>query len=275
MSTPRYLLHLVISALLAFSGLCCEASAAASKPPAQLTYKVVRQLPHNVQNFTQGLVFYEGRLIESTGRYGQSAVYSIDPASGKSLQLAKLQSEFFGEGLAALRDRFFWVSWRERTGFVYDGDFQLLDTFNYTGEGWGLTALRAGGADRLVLSDGSSTLRLLDPSSFKEASRIEVRQGATPIQNINELEYAEGLIYANIWLSNFIIEIDPSSGDVKGYLDLSALVAGMRKPADWNAADHVLNGIAFDPASGHFYITGKCWPVIFEIEIERHPPVDR
>lgn len=271
----RFLLHPVIWAFLIG---CCTRSISATDElsrPEKIGYRLVQQHPHNTQHFTQGLVFSSGKLIESTGRYGESAIYSIDPGSDKTSLLAQLGPAYFGEGLAELGGRFFQLSWKEGTGFIYDRQFKLLGRFAYPGEGWGLTTLPTAGGERLAMSDGSPVLRLLDPASMKESGRITVRRGIDPVFNINELEYAQGRIYANIWLTNFIVAIDPDSGQITGYMDFSALVRDMKKPPGWDASEHVLNGIAYDPQSGHFFVTGKCWPALFEIEVERSRPAER
>lgn len=228
-----------------------------------LQYRVVAEHPHDVASFTQGLAWREGRLFESVGGYGRSAVIETEVESGRARQRRALPADMFGEGLTFARERLIQVVWHSGIGFVYDLDLRELRRFRYTGQGWGI----AWDGHRLILSDGSSALRVLDADTFAEIARIPVRDGDRPVGLLNELEFANGALYANVWHGDRVAVIDPASGTVRAWLELSALKTRFDKPAGWNPREHVLNGIAYDARSGRFYVTGKCWPKLFEIEI--------
>lgn len=228
-----------------------------------LNFRVVQTFPHDPAHFTQGLLLHEGRLYESAGGYGVSALYEKDLRSGKTLRARKLARSIFGEGLALLDERLYQISWRNQRGAVYDLQLKPLREFEYQGEGWGLTD----DGHSLLMSNGSSHLSWRDAETFAERRNVQVRDGAAPVTLLNELEHARGLIFANVWMSNRIAVIAPDSGAVRAWLDLSSLLERFDKPAGWNAAEHVLNGIAYDEAHDRFYVTGKCWPVLFELDI--------
>lgn len=235
--------------------------------PRALKFSVVRTLPHDATRFTQGLAIKDGVLYESAGRYGVSAVYAQDLRSGKLLHTRRNAPEIFAEGLAVLGPRVFQLSWREHRGFVYDRLFNPLGEFSYGTEGWGLTD----DGRQLIMSDGSALLTWLDADTLQPVRDLVVRDGGQPVERLNELEYVNGLVWANVWMTDRIAAIDASTGAVRGWLDLSSLKKGFAKPAGWDAADDVLNGIAWDAASGHFYITGKCWPLMLELAVESPP----
>jgi glutaminyl-peptide cyclotransferase len=237
-------------------------SARQSHATPEYTYKVVRSFPHDSTAFTQGLVFYNGFLYEGTGLKGHSSIRKVRLETAEVVQRADLSPELFGEGIAILKNQLFQLTWEAHTGFVYDlSDFHLLRQFSYTGEGWGLTT---NGRD-LFLSDGTDEIRVLDGNTLKEKQRIKVRDGDTPVDRLNELEFVEGEIFANVWQKDRIARISPKTGKVVGWIDLKGLLSPMYKLS----AEAVLNGIAYDPVHKRLFVTGKLWPTIFEIKIVR------
>jgi glutaminyl-peptide cyclotransferase len=222
-------------------------------------YQVVHVYPHDPQAFTQGLVFLDGILYESTGLNGRSSVRKVKLENGQVQQFQKVADEYFGEGIAVWRDRIFELTWRSEVGFIYDrNSLARVGTFTYPGEGWGLTT----DGTRLIMSDGSPTLRFLDPATQKEIGRIQVRDGSVPVDNLNELEFVKGEVLANVWQTDRIARIDPKRGRVVGWIDMQGLLSPGEAPAD-----AVLNGIAYDAAADRLFVTGKLWPRIFEIKI--------
>lgn len=236
-------------------------SATTSALPAADRYRIVHVYPHDAAAFTQGLIYLNGILYESTGLNGRSSLRAVNLQTGAVLQRVDLPSRYFAEGLTNWQSQLIQLTWRSHIGFIYDQfSLRLLRTFHFDGEGWGLTQ----DGHALILSDGSSTLHFLDPRSFQEIRRIKVTEDDSPVDNLNELEYVHGEVYANIWHTDRIVRISPKTGQVLGYLDLSNLLpAGERTDPE-----AVLNGIAYDPKSGHLLITGKLWPKLFEIELE-------
>jgi glutamine cyclotransferase len=224
-------------------------------------YQIVHAYVHDSKAFTQGLVYVDGHLYESTGRNGSSSIRMVDLSTGRVLQHYDLPAEYFGEGLTAWGSNLVQLTWKAQKGFVYDRfSFTLLKTFQYEGEGWGLTH-----DDRqLIMSDGTSYLRFLDPRSFRETKRVHVTdETGRALQDLNELEYIRGEIYANIWQTDKIARISPRTGKVLGWIDLSGLI-DKRELTD---ADAVLNGIASDSTGDRLFVTGKLWPKLFEIRI--------
>jgi glutaminyl-peptide cyclotransferase len=222
-------------------------------------YQVVHVYPHDPQAFTQGLVFLDGILYEGTGLNGRSSVRKVKLENGQVQQFQKVADEYFGEGIAVWRDRIFELTWRSEVGFIYDrNSLARVGTFTYPGEGWGLTT----DGTRLIMSDGSPSLRFLDPATQKEIGRIQVRDGSVPVDNLNELEFVKGEVLANVWQTDRIARIDPKRGRVVGWIDLQGLLRPGEAPAD-----AVLNGIAYDAAKDRLFVTGKLWPKIFEIKI--------
>jgi len=206
------------------------------------------------------LIFDKGALYESTGGLGASYLRRVDLQTGNVLQQYQLPSEYFGEGLTVVNGRLIQLTWLNHIGFVYDEDtFALLGNFTYTTEGWGLTY---NGSD-LVMSDGSSTLYFLDPTTYQTVGQVTVKDGNTPITNLNELEYVNGDIYANVWHTQKIAIINPQTGQVKGWLDLTSIY----QPDLSSSPDAVLNGIAYDQQTGHLFVTGKDWPNLYEIKV--------
>lgn len=223
-------------------------------------YEVIRTYPHDPTAFTQGLVYTDGRLYESTGLYGKSSIRLVDLETGRVLQHHDLPTEYFGEGLTVWDNKLYQLTWKAGTGFVYDiFSFSVDKTFHYGGEGWGLTQ---NGKD-LILSDGTSFLRFLNPQSFRENRRIQVHDGDKRVENLNELEYVRGEISANIWQTDRIARISPANGKVLGWIDLAGLVdkRALASP------DAVLNGIAYDSRSNRLFVTGKLWPKLFQIRV--------
>jgi len=221
------------------------------------SYEMVADYPHDPGAFTQGLVYYEGYIYESTGKYGTSSLREIDLATGDVLNQVDLDSDLFGEGLTILGSRAYQLTWLSGKGFVYDiKTLELLGNFTYSGEGWGLTT---DGID-LIMSDGSSYLRFIDPETFEETQNIEVLDNGEPVDLLNELEYINGEIYANIWTTDMIARIDPTSGEVLGWIDLAGLLGD-----DATGSEDVLNGIAYDSEGDQLFVTGKLWPKLYEI----------
>jgi glutamine cyclotransferase len=224
------------------------------------TYRVLNTFFHDPGAFTQGLVYQDGIFYEGTGLRGRSSLRKVELETGKVLQRYDLPAQYFGEGIAVLGNKLFQLTWQSQTGFVYDKEtFELLDQFTYPGEGWGLTH----DGVQLIMSDGTSTLRLIDPQSLAEVGRIEVLDGDVPVIMLNELEYIAGEVWANVWQTNNIVRIDPVTGQVVGWIDLS----GLLQPEDVVQPVDVLNGIAYDPENGRIFVTGKLWPRVFEIKL--------
>jgi glutaminyl-peptide cyclotransferase len=226
------------------------------------TYEVVKSYPHDKGAFTQGLVFYQGAFYESTGINGSSSLRRVELETGKVLKKIEVPTQFFAEGLALFNGRLYQLTWQTQRGFVYDlNSFDKLREFSYAGEGWGLTR----DANSLIMSDGSSRIRFLDPETFEVRSLITVQDNGRDVLQINELEYVKGEIYANVWMTDRIARIDPQSGKVKAWIDLSGLLP-LEARQDPMA---VLNGIAYDESSDRLFVTGKYWPKLFEIKLKQ------
>lgn len=239
--------------------------------PATIAYQIINTYPHDTAAFTEGLQFVNGKLYESVGNYEKSDIRITDLTTGKTELKKPLESEYFGEGLTVLNGKAYQLTYREKTGFVYDAKtLKLEKTFTFNqGEGYGLT----NDGKNLIMSTGSSNLYFLDPNSLQETNRIGVTDQFGPVANINELEYIKGYVYANQWLTDFILKIDPATGKVVGKVDLGTLRAkgGIPQSDEYsestNAPD-VLNGIAYDSATNKIYITGKNWPKLFEVKLD-------
>ena len=228
--------------------------------PGDLEARVVEVYPHDPNAFTQGLVVHDGYLYESTGRYGQSSLRRVDIASGQVERAVALGSVYFGEGLTLMGDRLYQLTWQNGIAFAYDVEsFESVGSFRYEGEGWGLTQ----DGEHLILSDGTPRLRFLDPADFEVVRTVEVRDGDRAVANLNELEHVEGEVWANIWYEDRIVRIEPETGTVIGWIDLGHIYPRSRR-----GSEDVLNGIAYDPTTGRTFVTGKNWPVLFEIELE-------
>jgi glutaminyl-peptide cyclotransferase len=234
-------------------------AAAQSAAPERLIPEVLAVRPHDTDAFTQGLLLFDGSLFESVGRYGQSSLREVDPRTGEVLRQVEVPDAFFAEGLARVGDRLIQLTWREGRAFVYDLEtFRRVGTFIYRGEGWGLCY----DGQRLYMSDGSATLTVREPRTFEALGTVTVMLGGSPVPLLNELECARGALYANVWQTNMIVEIDKASGRVTSVFDASGLLS----EAEAAEAD-VLNGVAYDPARDTFFITGKLWPKLFEVRL--------
>jgi glutamine cyclotransferase len=229
------------------------------------SYKVTNVCPHDGNAYTEGLVFQDGILYEGTGLVGRSTLRQVSPETGSILKLYALPDQFFGEGITILGNKLFQLTWRSHVGFVYDKDsFQLLGFFNYPSEGWGLTH----DGKRLIMSDGTATLHFLNTETLEETGQIVVHDDNGPVTSLNELEYIEGQVYANVWKTDRIATINPHTGQVTGWIDL----IGLLSPEDYGQPVDVLNGIAYDAERDRIFVTGKFWPKVFEIEVV---PLDR
>jgi len=223
-------------------------------------YRVVAEHDHDPRAYTQGFLWHDGFFYESTGRYGTSSVRRVTPETGKVEARHDLPSHLFGEGLAVYGDRLVQLTWKAHTARVYDlASLAPLKEFTYETEGWGLTS----DGTHLIVSDGTNLLSFRDPETFEEKRRVRVKEGQLPIDQLNELEYVEGQIWANVWKSDMIARIDPEDGQVVGWIDLTGLFDHRSIPDQ----DAVLNGIAYDPKSRHIFVTGKLWPKVFQIEL--------
>ncbi|MEG3123918.1 glutaminyl-peptide cyclotransferase [Sphingomonas sp. GB1N7] len=237
--------------LLLAPGVC-----AAQVPTEAAT--VVRTHPHDPGTYTEGLFYLDGALFESTGEVGRSGIRKVDLASGKVVANVTVPPPFFGEGIVAWRDQILSLTWRDGIGFRWSRNgFRKLSTFRYPGEGWALTS----NGTQLIMSDGTAVLRFLDPATFRLRRRLKVTADGHPVLNLNELEYVDGEILANVWLTDRIARIDPRTGHVVGWIDLSALHA----KAGVYGQNQVANGIAWDAAHRRLFVTGKEWPLLFEI----------
>ena len=229
--------------------------------PTLYGYEVVHTYPHDPTAFTQGLVYLEGFLYEGTGLNGRSSLRKVVLESGEVTQQHDLSARFFGEGIAIFNNRVLQLTWRSQTAFVYDLDtFEVRTQFSYPTEGWGLTH----DGQKLIISDGTSTLYFRDPFTFAETGRVTVYQGETPVTNLNELEYIDGQVFANVWQRDYIVRIDPQSGQVTGIIDLKGLLSEADRGG--RRVD-VLNGIAYDSAGDRLFVTGKLWPKLYEINL--------
>ena len=225
------------------------------------SYKVIATFPHDTTSFTQGLVFADGEMYESTGLNGESTLRRVDITTGKTLQRIDVPQQYFAEGLALVGDELLQLTWQHKLGFVYDRKtFKQKRTFSYNTEGWGISY---DGASRLVMSDGSDTLTFLDPKTFAPVKTMRVQDAGRPVANLNELEWIEGEIWANVWQTDRIARISPNTGDVNAWIDLSSLFPRSKRlpPAD------ELNGIAYDKATRRIFITGKKWPLLYQITV--------
>jgi glutaminyl-peptide cyclotransferase len=239
--------------------VCCALAFVAPGRAAD-TYRVVHVFPHDPNAFTQGLIFTNGHLYESTGRNGRSTLRMNDLETGRVLQSVPLDNKYFGEGLTEWNGTLIQLTWLAHTALVYDRfSFRLLRTLDYKGEGWGLTQ----DGKNIILSDGTATLRFLDPQTFREMRHIVVKDHGVQITELNELEFVHGEIYANVWHTDRIARIAPTTGQILGWIDLSGLL-----PAGEHSDDEaVLNGIAWDAAHDRLFVTGKLWPKLFEIQV--------
>ena len=270
---PKSTFHLILVLALAMLCFQCQPGAndglppngprpAANGPVPRYGYQIVNIWPHDSNAFTQGLILSDGKLLESTGQEGFSSLRRVELETGKVLKKIDLPRPYFAEGIALLNGKIYQLTWQHHVGFIYDAEsFERVGQFNYTEEGWGL----ATDGKSLILSDGSNRLRFLDPSDFHVTRTINVLDGQTPVRELNELEFVQGEIYANVWHDNRIATIDPQSGRVTAWIDLSGLMPESELPDP----EAVLNGIAYDQANNRLYVTGKLWPRLFEIRVKK------
>ncbi|MBI1390877.1 MAG: glutaminyl-peptide cyclotransferase [bacterium] len=224
------------------------------------SYRVVHAYPHDADSFTQGLVYEKGALYESAGQYGESSLRLVDLDTGAVLERYDLEAKYFAEGMTIFNGRIFQITWREQTAFTYSlNPFTPQKTFTYSGEGWGLTT----DGVSLIMSDGSAKIVFRAPDTFAATREINVKDGARSITDLNELEWIDGEIWANVWMTDHIARIDPATGQVNGWIDLTGLLPASERTYQTD----VLNGIAYDADEGRIFITGKRWPKLYEIEV--------
>lgn len=286
MSRAHYVSGLIVAAAMLWAGAACGLQAPSPVPPTlfmtetpsptptptdtpaptpthaagQLRPQVIAAIPHDTDAFTEGLAFAHGLLYESTGMYGSSALREIDPASGKVLRRISLPEKYFGEGLAITNDRLIQLTWRERTAFLYDqATFTQVGQLSYEGEGWGLCF----DGRRLYMSDGSSVIAIRDPGTLAVVDRLQVRLDGQPVEMVNELECVGDILYANVWHTHNILQIEKATGIVLAVIDASGLLTP--EQAKSAGPEGVLNGIAYDPQDNTFFITGKLWPTLFKV----------
>lgn len=263
--TAMLSMALLVFLLLIFPRTAARPSFAGQKlsgGPTVFGYRVVNVYPHDRQAYTQGLIYCDGFLYEGTGLHGASSLRRVQLETGRVLELHSLDRQYFGEGITEWEDRLLQLTWNSNLGFIYDrSSLKVRGTFPYPGEGWGLTHDQK----RLILSDGTSTLRFLDPRTLRETGRLVVRDGDIPLADLNELEFVQGEIFANVYQTDRVARISPRNGRVTGWIDLRGLLPEYERriPVD------VLNGIAYDKRRNRLFVTGKLWPKLFEIELFR------
>ena len=264
---PHTRLHLTLLLLLAVLPLSLSAQTR-NPPTPEYTFKVIHAYPHDPQAFTQGLAWRDGFLYEGTGLNGRSSLRKVRLETGEVLQRTDLPQEFFGEGIALHKNEIIQLTWLSHIGFAYDAvDFHLLRQFSYQGEGWGLATNTTPASNELFMSDGTSEIRVLDANTLAEKRRFTVRDGNKPIDQLNELEFVEGELLANIWQTDKIARISPHTGKILGWINLKGLLSPMYKLEP----GAVLNGIAYDPIHKRLFVTGKLWPTLFEIRLIPKP----
>lgn len=250
--------HVSLLVVLAFFATSMVTNAQTKTP--RFSFRVVKAFPHDPTAFTQGLVFADGIFYESTGLRGYSTLRKVTPETGAVIQQVPVESQYFAEGLALVGNELLQLTWEEHTGFVYDkASLKRLRTFSYPTEGWGL----ASDGKSLVMSDGSSHLFFLDPKTRMPVRDLQVMDGARPVERLNELEFVRGELWANVWQTDRIARINPATGRVTGWIDLT----GLLRPEARGPEGDVLNGIAWDKAGDRVFVTGKKWPFLFQIEV--------
>lgn len=251
-----------LGASLALAACLLSAQCAGAAAPI-LSYKVVAEYPHSTDSYTEGFLYLDGLFYEGTGIAGRSALLAIEPETGKPLQKRALAPQYFGEGIVNWGPNIYQWTWQSHVCFVYDRfSFRMIKQLSYTGEGWGMTRT----TKEIITSDGTATLRFRDPDTFKETHHILVKDGSKAIEELNELEFIKGEIYANVWHSDLIARINPHDGHVISWIDLTGLL-----PADQKINDEsVLNGIAYDAKHDRLFVTGKQWPKVFQIKVVPH-----
>jgi glutaminyl-peptide cyclotransferase len=258
-SLPGVLHRAVFLLILGGAAAALDAADTPSDPPF-LGYSVVRAMPHDTTAFTEGLAFSKGLLIESTGLNGRSSLRKVEIETGRVLQQVRLPDAYFGEGATVLGDRIYQLTWKSNKGFIYDlGTLAPRGEFTYAGEGWGLTT----DGKSLIMSDGTNRIRFMDPSTFHVTRTIEVLSGGAPVTNLNELEYVKGVLYANVWMTKFILRIDPENGRILAWIDFDGLLPA----SETTRTTDVMNGIAYDAEGDRLFVTGKNWPRLYEVRI--------
>lgn len=248
---------LLLTALALLFGVACVRAHEGNSSVPVYGFKLVKMYPHDPAAFTQGLVYHNGFLYEGTGLNGRSEIRKVELQTGKVLQRQPLAAEHFGEGITLFEGKIYQLTWTSKKGFIYDlATFKQTGTFSYATEGWGLTH----DGNQLIMSDGTDRLFFLDPKTLKPVRTVKVTAGGEPVTRLNELEYVQGFVYANVWQTNRIAIIDPKDGHVEAWIDLTKLTMLITK------AD-VLNGIAYDAQGQRLFVTGKLWPYLFEIEL--------
>ncbi len=256
--SPRLFAFVLLIALFHSVAQSAQRHLAALTP--EYTFKVVRKFPHDPMAFTQGLAYRDGYFYEGTGRNGQSSLRQVRMETGEIVRKVDLPPQFFGEGVTLLGDEIVQLTWQSHLGFVYRlSDFRWLRSFSYSGEGWGITT----NGHEVFMSDGTSEIRVLDRNTLAEKRRFAVHDGSTPVTQLNELEFVEGEIFANVWQTDRIARISPATGKVVGWIDLT----GILSPHQRSGPDAVLNGVAYDPQGKRLFVTGKLWPTLFEIRL--------
>ena len=260
--------NMLLGLLIVIGGVVgCSQAGSTSQPAAEAGssapfygFLAANSFPHDPQAFTQGLIYRDGFLYESTGLNGKSSLRKVELETGRVVQRRDVEQKYFAEGLTDWDGRLLQLTWQTNVGFVYDlAKFEPQQTFMYSGEGWGLTH----DDKRLIMSDGTSRLRFLDPGTFSETGGVDVTDGGRPVDKLNELEFVNGEVYANVWQTERIAIIAPDSGRVTAWLDL----AGLRPPA--GPTDDVMNGIAYDAAGDRLFVTGKLWPQLYQIRVRK------
>jgi len=232
-------------------------------PPATINYNIVASYPHDTSSYTQGLIWQNNSLYEGTGLEGQSRLMKVDIKNGKAVQSISIDPSVFGEGITMLNDKIYELTWQSHLVYVYDAKtFKKIKEFNWDHEGWGITH----NGKELIISTGDSNLYFVDPGTFKLLRIVGVSDNNGPVGNLNELEYINGSVFSNIYLTDYIVKIDPSNGHITGKIDLTGLLEKSGKRVD-KEDGLVLNGIAFDSAKNSLYITGKKWPLLYEIKL--------
>jgi len=271
--SPKSTFPLILVLALAALSFQCRAGANGDQPPTRPTspangpvpkygYQIVNIWPHDSNAFTQGLILMDGQLLESTGEEGRSSLRRVDLESGRVLKKVDVPVPYFAEGIAMLNGKIYQLTWQHHVGFIYDAQtFERTGQFNYEGDGWGLTT----DGQSLILSDGTNHIKFINPVDFKVTRTISVVDGQRPIDQLNELEWVNGEIYANVWHDNRIATIDPQSGHINSWIDLNGLIP----PGELQDQEAVLNGIAYDPANNKLFVTGKLWPRLFEIKVKK------
>ncbi len=258
----RFLSQITLIFLFFLGGTAPVGAQAQIPQPRQYTYTLIRQYPHDPQAFTQGLAWDAGQMYEGTGLHGRSALRSVDLKTGLIHRQRTYTRKYFAEGITVFQGQIYQLTWKNNKAFLFDKErFSLLKTWSYPREGWGITH----NGKELITSDGTAQLYFLDPRTLEEKRRIQVQDDQGPVIHLNELEYVQGSIYANVWKSNQIAIIRPQDGVVSGWLDLTGL--SQQAQSIWKGKEDVLNGIMYDPKEDRLFVTGKLWPALFEIKV--------